>query len=75
MFVEKPEAVMVVLFSPDGKISIRRKPGASIRCDVIASKLNGGGHSYAAGATIARKNGIDIQTTDVVQSLQTVIES
>ena len=75
MFVKKPEAVMAVLFSPDGKISIRRKPGTNIRCDIIASKLNGGGHSYAAGATITRKNGINIQTTDVVQSLQSVIES
>jgi uncharacterized protein len=75
MFVEKPEAVMAVLFSPDGKISIRRKSGTNIRCDMIASKLNGGGHSYAAGATITRENSIKIQTTDVVQSLQTVIES
>ena len=66
---------MAVLFPPDGKISIRGKPGANIRCDVIASKLNGGGHSYAAGACITRKNGINIQTTDVVQSLQSVIES
>jgi nanoRNase/pAp phosphatase (c-di-AMP/oligoRNAs hydrolase) len=75
MFVKKPEAIMAVLYSPDGKISIRRKPGANIRCDMIASKLNGGGHSYAAGATITRENSINIQTTDVVQSLQTVIES
>ena len=75
MFVEKPEAIMAVLFSPDGKISIRRKPGTNIRCDIIASKLNGGGHSYAAGATINKKNSINIQSTDVVQSLQTVIES
>jgi uncharacterized protein len=56
IFAENPEAIIVVLFSPDGKISIRRKPGANIRCDIIASKLNGGGHSYAAGATITRKN-------------------
>jgi nanoRNase/pAp phosphatase (c-di-AMP/oligoRNAs hydrolase) len=42
---------------------------------MIASKLNGGGHSYAAGASITGKNSINIQTTDVVQSLQTVIES
>lgn len=93
IFIEKPDAVMVVLFSPDGKISIRRKPGLNIiRCDIIASKLNGGGHSYAAGAIIRRKNndvyanddsdnGSDnntnntpIQTKEVVQALQTVIE-
>jgi oligoribonuclease NrnB/cAMP/cGMP phosphodiesterase (DHH superfamily) len=81
IFAERPEAIIVVLFSPDGKISIRRKPGANIRCDIIASKLNGGGHSYAAGATITRKNSNfsgynnnNIYTNEVVQSLQTVIE-
>ena len=82
IFAENPEAIIVVLFSPDGKISIRRKPGANIRCDVIASKLNGGGHSYAAGATITRKNSNfssydnnNIDTKDVVLSLRTIIES
>jgi uncharacterized protein len=82
IFAENPEAIIVVLFSPDGKISIRRKPGANIRCDIIASKLNGGGHSYAAGATITRKNSNfsgynnnNIHTKEVVQSLQTVISS
>jgi uncharacterized protein len=82
IFAENPEAIIVVLFSPDGKISIRRKPGANIRCDIIASKLNGGGHSYAAGATITRKNSSfsgynnnNIHTKEVVQALQTVIES
>jgi oligoribonuclease NrnB/cAMP/cGMP phosphodiesterase (DHH superfamily) len=84
IFAENPEAIIVVLFSPDGKISIRRKPGANIRCDVIASKLNGGGHSYAAGATITRKNSNfsdynnnnnNIHTKEVVQALQMVIES
>jgi oligoribonuclease NrnB/cAMP/cGMP phosphodiesterase (DHH superfamily) len=82
IFAENPKAIIVVLFSPDGKISIRRKPGANIRCDVIASKLNGGGHSYAAGATITRKNGNfsgynnnNIHTKEVVQALQMVIES
>jgi uncharacterized protein len=82
IFAENPEAIIVVLFSPDGKISIRRKSGANIRCDVIASKLNGGGHSYAAGATITRKNSNfsdynnnNIHTKEVVQALQMVIES
>ena len=82
IFAENPEAIIVVLFSPDGKISIRRKPAADIRCDVIASKLNGGGHSYAAGATITRKNSNfydynnnNIHTKEVVQALQMVIES
>jgi nanoRNase/pAp phosphatase (c-di-AMP/oligoRNAs hydrolase) len=64
IFIEKPDAVMVVLFSPDGKISMRRKPGLNIiRCDIIASKLNGGGHSYAAGAIIRRKNN-DVYAND-----------
>jgi nanoRNase/pAp phosphatase (c-di-AMP/oligoRNAs hydrolase) len=45
----------VVLFSPDVKISIRRKPDTNIRCDLIASKLEGGAHSYTAGAIIRRK--------------------
>ena len=82
IFAENPEAIIVVLFSQDGKISIRRKPGANIRCDVIASKLNGGGHSYAAGATITRKNSNfsdynnnNIHTKEVVQALKMVIES
>ena len=84
IFTEKPEAVIVVLFSRDGKISIRRKPNTNIRCDLIASKLDGGGHSYAAGAIIRRKNNEahddnenndrGIQTKEVVQALETVIE-
>jgi oligoribonuclease NrnB/cAMP/cGMP phosphodiesterase (DHH superfamily) len=81
IFAEKPEAIIVVLFSPDGKISIRRKPGTNIRCDIIASQLNGGGHSYAAGATITRKNrnfsgynNNNMYTNEeIAQSLQTVI--
>ena len=32
IFIERPDAVIAVLFSPDGKISIRRRPG-SIRSD------------------------------------------
>ena len=43
---------ILFLFSPDGKISIRRKSGSDIRCDLIAQKLNGGGHSYAAAGII-----------------------
>ncbi|MDQ3838076.1 MAG: DHHA1 domain-containing protein [Thermoproteota archaeon] len=89
IFTEKPDAVIVVLFSPDGKISIRRRPGEedTIRCDLIASKLNGGGHGYAAGAIITKRNyndgdysnhdfGINsspLQKQDVVQALQSVL--
>ena len=51
------DALIAVLFSPDGKISTRRRPGVNtIRCDMIASKLDGGGHSYAAGAIIMERN-------------------
>ena len=80
---QKPEAVIVVLFSRDGKISTRRKSDTNIGCDLIASKLGGGGHSYAAGFLISRKNNeahddnwsnVGVQTKDVVQALETVIE-
>jgi oligoribonuclease NrnB/cAMP/cGMP phosphodiesterase (DHH superfamily) len=57
IFIERPDALIAALFSPDGKISIRRRPCVStIRCDMIASKLDGGGHSYAAGAIIRKRN-------------------
>src|SRR5918992_6113204 len=57
IFIERPDAIIAVLFSPDGKISIRRRPGVNtIRCDIIASKLVGGGHSHAAGAIIRKRN-------------------
>jgi oligoribonuclease NrnB/cAMP/cGMP phosphodiesterase (DHH superfamily) len=57
IFIERPDALIAALFSPDGKISIRRRPGVStIKCDMIASKLDGGGHSYAAGAIIRKRN-------------------
>jgi oligoribonuclease NrnB/cAMP/cGMP phosphodiesterase (DHH superfamily) len=57
IFIERPDALIAALFSSDGKISIRRRPGVStIRCDMIASKLDGGGHSYAAGAIIRKRN-------------------
>jgi oligoribonuclease NrnB/cAMP/cGMP phosphodiesterase (DHH superfamily) len=71
---------VVFLFSPDGKISIRRKTGSEIRCDIIAQKLNGGGHSYAAARTINPSLGpegigttkIDIQ--EVLKAVQTVLQ-
>jgi uncharacterized protein len=71
---------IVFLFSPDGKISIRRKAGSEIRCDIIAQRLNGGGHSYAAAGTITPSGGpedsvtkkVDIQ--DVLKALQTVLD-
>jgi nanoRNase/pAp phosphatase (c-di-AMP/oligoRNAs hydrolase) len=43
---------LAVLYAEDGKISIRRRSGTNIRCDLIAYKLGGGGHSYAAAGII-----------------------
>jgi hypothetical protein len=51
------DALIAVLFSPDGKISMGWRPGINtIRCDMIVSKLDGGGNSYAAGAIIRERN-------------------
>ena len=57
IFREKPNATLVVLYSLDGKISIRRKVGTDINCDRIARRINGGGHSYAAGGVIQSNGG------------------
>jgi nanoRNase/pAp phosphatase (c-di-AMP/oligoRNAs hydrolase) len=55
IFIQRTDALIAVLFSPG--VSIRRRPGVNtIRCDMIASKLDGGGHSYAAGAIIRKRN-------------------
>lgn len=67
---------IVFLFSPDGKISVRRKSGSEIRCDLIAQKLNGGGHSYAAAGIIKSSVGLEdaearkIGIQDVLKALQ-----
>lgn len=70
---------IVILFSPDGKISIRRKLDSEIRCDLIAQKLNGGGHSYAAAGIIkspiylenSKTRTINVQ--DVIKALQVAL--
>ncbi|HKO65347.1 MAG TPA: DHHA1 domain-containing protein [Candidatus Nitrosocosmicus sp.] len=67
---------ILFLFSPDGKISIRRKSGSDIRCDLIAQKLNGGGHSYAAAGIIKSSTDMEdgetrkIGIQDVLKALQ-----
>jgi oligoribonuclease NrnB/cAMP/cGMP phosphodiesterase (DHH superfamily) len=65
---------LAVLFALDGKLSIRRKPGSDIKCDVIAQKLHGGRHSYAAGGIIKsrtqNKADTKIDTEDIIQELQ-----
>ena len=44
IFHERPDVALVILYSPDGKISVRRRQDRTdIRCDLIASRLNGGG--------------------------------
>ena len=77
IFQESPDVILVVLYSPDGKVSIRRRDGTDIRCDLIAYRLNGGGHSYAA-AGIIKSNGeatITILTAPrVVQELQNALK-
>ncbi len=68
------DADLAILYAPDGKLSIRRKPASDIKCDLIAQRLNGGGHSYAAGGII--KPLIDegenpqVGTEDVIEELQ-----
>lgn len=54
IFEKVKDVDLAVLFAPDGKISLRRRQGTSIRCDIIAIKLNGGGHSYAAAGVISK---------------------
>jgi oligoribonuclease NrnB/cAMP/cGMP phosphodiesterase (DHH superfamily) len=75
IFQEKPNVTLTVLYSPDGKVSIRRKVGTDIKCDWIARRLNGGGHSYAAAGVI-QSNGerTPLTTQRVVRELQLRLE-
>ena len=74
IFRSHKDVDLAVLFAPDGKLSIRRKPDSDIRCDFIAQKLNGGGHSYAAGGVIKplpyEEGIILVKTKDVIEELQ-----
>jgi uncharacterized protein len=79
IFELQKEADLAILFAPDGKLSIRRAPDSSLRCDLIAQKLNGGGHSYAAGGIIKTKNSdegeaIKIEIKDVIEGLQKALK-
>jgi oligoribonuclease NrnB/cAMP/cGMP phosphodiesterase (DHH superfamily) len=73
IFIEKPEVSLVTLFAPDGKVSIRRKPGSDIKCDVIGLRLNGGGHSYAAAGVI-KNNGESLKIGQVAQVLESILK-
>ena len=70
---------MAILFAPDGRLSIRRAPDSSLRCDLIAQNLNGGGHSYAAGGIIKTKDSDEgeakkIEMKDVIEGLQKALK-
>ena len=61
-------------------MSIRRRDGTDIRCDLIAYRLNGGGHSYAAAGVIKSNEEEEATTTiltvpRVVQELQNALFS
>ena len=76
IFEETPEVKIAVVYSPDGRLSIRRKPGTDIQCDRIAKRLGGGGggHSYAAAGFIKPDSGKPLQTSTIVQEIQKCLE-
>ena len=74
IFQEIPNVKLVVLYSPDGKISIRRKAGTEIKCDWIAYKLNGGGHSYAAAGVIKSSGGAVLTAQRVILEFQRILK-
>ena len=73
IFLEKPEVSLVILFAPDGKVSIRRKPGSDIKCDVIGRRLDGGGHSYAA-AGIIKNNNESLKIGQVSRAIEAILK-
>jgi uncharacterized protein len=78
IFQDRQNVTLVVLYARDGKVSIRRRANTDIRCDLIAYRLNGGGHSYAAAGVI-KSNGEEATTTiltasKVVQELQNALK-
>lgn len=73
IFLEKPEVSLVILFAPDGKVSIRRKPGSDIKCDVIGRRLDGGGHSYAAAGIIKNSNE-SLKIGQVSQAIEAILK-
>ena len=74
IFEEKPNVIIAVLYSPDGRVSIRRKANTDIKCDKIAHRLNGGGHGYAAAGII--KDDVEqlLTTSKVVKELQNILK-
>jgi uncharacterized protein len=77
IFQERPNVTLVVLYAQDGKVSIRRRAGTDIRCDLIAYRLNGGGHSYAAAGVIKSSGEaatIILAASRVVQEIQNALK-
>jgi uncharacterized protein len=74
IFQEIPNVKLVVLYSPDGKVSIRRKAGTEIKCDWIAYRLNGGGHSYAAAGVIKSNGGAVLTAQRVILEFQRILK-
>ena len=74
IFEESPDVTLVVLYSPDGKVSIRRRDGTDIRCDLIAYRLNGGGHSYAAAGVIKSNEEEEEATTTTILTVRRVVQ-
>jgi oligoribonuclease NrnB/cAMP/cGMP phosphodiesterase (DHH superfamily) len=74
IFEEKPNVIIAVLYSPDGRVSIRRKANTDIKCDKIAHRLNGGGHTYAAAGIIKDDVGQLLTTPKVVKELQSILK-
>ena len=73
IFQDRPNVTLVVLYAQDGKVSIRRRAGTDIRCDLIAYRLNGGGHSYAAAGVI-KSNGEAAATTTILTASRVIQE-
>jgi oligoribonuclease NrnB/cAMP/cGMP phosphodiesterase (DHH superfamily) len=79
VFENQNDLDLVFLYAPDGKVSVRRKKGSSIRCDVIAQKMGGGGHEYAAAGVIRHgidnspEEGIKIEKKDVLDILKNIL--
>jgi nanoRNase/pAp phosphatase (c-di-AMP/oligoRNAs hydrolase) len=55
-------------------VSIRRRDGTDIRCDLIAYRLNGGGHSYAAAGVIKSNEEEEEATTTTILTLPRVVQ-
>jgi oligoribonuclease NrnB/cAMP/cGMP phosphodiesterase (DHH superfamily) len=74
IFEEQPNVIIAVLYSPDGRVSIRRKANTDIKCDKIAHRLNGGGHIYAAAGIIKDNVKQALTTSRVVKELQSILK-